>query len=580
MILMNLIERLEIIIKDNIKKQGYDDDVNLTVSNRPDLGDYQYNGAFKLAKVCHKSPIIIADDIVNSLKDNENFASVNNAGGFINFKLSDKCLISYINEVHNNFAINTYHLDTNETIFMDYGGANIAKELHTGHLRSPNIGEAIKRLGEAVGYKTISDVHLGDWGRPMGLIICEISKRMPSLPFFDKNHHGEYPSCPITLEELNEIYPYASAKAKEDEEYLEEAREFTNRLQKKEPGIYDLWKSFYKLSVDDIKKTYHLLGCTFDLWEGESDADPYIEPLLDYLIGGGYTKVSNGATVIDVKEESDNREIPPVMLVKTNGGVLYDSTELATMKERIEKHKFNKMFYLTDIRQELHFVEAFRAAYKTSIIPKEIPLEWFGFGTMNGPDGKPFKTRDGNIMSLKELIKLVQKETRKVIKDNIKEEDKDDLALTLAIAAIKYADLLPNRTSDYIFDPIKFSDINGKTGPYLLYSTVRMNSLIEKTKINPNKYYVINTGEEREIILNVINLKSVMEKSWNTRSLNEICEYLYKLTSSFNSFYSNHEVNSEKDLKIKEGYITLTKLVYDINKYLLNILAISVPDKI
>ena len=401
------------------------------------------------------------------------------------------------------------------------------------------------------------------------------------MVFFDPNYSGEYPSkCPITLEELNEIYPYASAKAKEDESYLEEAREFTNRLQRREKGIYDLWKTFYKLSVDDIKKIYTLLGATFDIWEGEYDADPYIEPLLDYLINNNYTEISNGATVINVKEDTDTREIPPVILIKSNGGVLYDTTELATLYSRIKRFKFNKMFYLTDIRQELHFIEAFRAAYKTNIIPKDISLEWFGFGTMNGPDGKPFKTRDGGVMSLNSLIDLVKNETKKVIKDNIKEENKESVALDLAIAAIKYGDLLPHRSTDYVFDPIKFSDINGKTGPYLLYNTVRMKSLINKCDIKPNRYIKISTVEERNIILNLLNLKNVMIKSFNERSLNDICEYLYKLTNSYNAFYSNVNVNNENDLESKESYITLTNLVYETNMYLLNILGIKVPDKL
>lgn len=579
---MNLIDFLENVFKEILDKLGYKDDVIINVSNRKELGDYQYNGAMKLASVYKKNPRDIAEEIVTFLNNTNYFKDVNIAGpGFINISLSDEILIKYVNDVSNDFKINTYHIDTDEVIFLDYGGANVAKELHAGHLRSPNIGEAIKRLSEAVGYKTISDVHLGDWGRPMGLILCELHKRYPDLVFFDPNYSGEYPSkCPITLEELNEIYPYASAKAKEDESYLEEAREFTNRLQRREKGIYDLWKTFYKLSVDDIKKVYTLLGATFDIWEGEYDADPYIKPLLDYLINNNYTEISNGATVINVKEDTDTREIPPVILIKSNGGVLYDTTELATLYSRIKRFKFNKMFYLTDIRQELHFIEAFRAAYKTNIIPKDISLEWFGFGTMNGPDGKPFKTRDGGVMSLNSLIDLVKNETKKVIKDNIKEENKESVALDLAIAAIKYGDLLPHRSTDYVFDPIKFSDINGKTGPYLLYNTVRMKSLINKCDIKPNRYIKISTVEERNIVLNLLNLKNVMIKSFNERSLNDICEYLYKLTNSYNAFYSNVNVNNENDLESKESYITLTNLVYETNMYLLNILGIKVPDKL
>jgi len=354
----------------------------------------------------------------------------------------------------------------------------------------------------------------------------------------------------------------------------------TTRLQNKEKGIYDLWKSFFKLSVDDIKDIYSKLNATFDLWEGEADADEYIPEMLSYLIDNDKTEMSDGARIIDVREDTDKKEMPPVILIKSDGGVLYDTTELATLYSRVKRFDVDSYFYLTDIRQELHFVQAFRAAKKTGLVPSDLDLEWFGFGTMNGTDGKPFKTRDGGVMNLRGLINLVKDECRKVIKDNIKEEDKDALAETLAIAAIKYADLLPNRSSDYIFDPVKFSDINGKTGPYLLYSTVRMSSLLSKADVDYSKYLTISTNEEREIIINLLNLRNVLEKSMKTRTINEICEYLYKLTSSFNAFYSNHEVLTEKDMQKKESYLALINLVLKTNKYLLNILAIDVPEKI
>jgi len=579
---MNLIKFLSIEIEKILNKLDYKDNVILNVSNRPELGDYQYNGCMKLAGIYKKRPDSIAKEIVEELNKTNFFSNINIAGpGFINLTIKDEVLINYINDVISDFNINTYKEENPKTIFLDYGGANVAKALHSGHLRSPNIGEAVKRLCEAVGHKTISDVHLGDWGRPMGLILLEIKKRMPDLVFFDPDFEGNYPSCPVSLDELNEIYPCASAKAKEDENYLNEAREMTVRLQNKEKGIYDLWKTFLTISIEDIKEVYDKLNATFDLWEGEKDADPYIPEMLDYLINNNHTEISNGATIIDVKEDTDKKEMPPVILIKSDGGVLYDSTELATLYSRVKRYELDSIIYFTDIRQELHFVQAFRAAYKTNLVNENIALEWYGFGTMNGPDGKPFKTRDGGVMTLRGLIDLVKNETRKIIKDNIKEEDKDDLAETLAISAIKYADLLPNRTTDYLFDPIKFSDINGKTGPYLLYSTVRMKSLLNKAEnINCNVYNMISTKEEREIILNILNLSNVIEKSYKSRTLNEICEYLYKLTNSYNAFYSNHEVLTETDILKKESYIALTKLVHDTNNYLLNILAITVPDKI
>lgn len=571
---MNLVLK----IKDIIRETGYDDNPDILISNRPDISDYQYNGAFKLAKEMHKSPNEIADLIVLKIKDNSLFKEVINVNGFINIVLSDNALVNYVNEVISDFDVNTYKIDTDDVIFLDYGGANVAKALHAGHLRSPNIGEALKRLCEAVGYKTISDIHYGDWGRPMGLIICEIKHRYPNLEYFNPNLDVYPEESPVSLEDLYEIYPIASMKAKDDESYLNEARDFTVRLQRKEKGIYDLYKAFTKLSIDDINDIYGKLNCTFDLFEGERDADDYISETLELV--RPFTSISDGATIIDVREDTDKKEIPPVILIKSDGGVLYDTTELATLYSRIKRFNASKYFYLTDVRQELHFVEAFRAAYKTGMVSKDISLEWFGFGTLNGPDGKPFKTRDGGVMPLRDLINIVKDECYKVIKDNIKEEEKDGLAEILAIAAIKYADLLPSRTSDYIFDPVKFSDINGKTGPYILYSTVRMKSLLNKSNFEYHKYNGISTKEERDIIINIIKLRSVIEKSFNTRSLNEICEYIYKLTSSFNSFYSNHEVLSENDNLVKESYLSLINLVYDINKYLLNILAITLPDKI
>lgn len=579
---MNLIKFLETNLQSIIKNIGYNDIVVLNVSNRPDLGDYQYNACMKLASIYKEKPIDIANKIVAELEKTSLFSNINIAGpGFINLTINDETLIKYVNDVINNFEINTYKENNKKTIFLDYGGANVAKSLHAGHLRSPNIGEALKRLCEAVGHKTISDVHLGDWGRPMGLVILEIQKRMPELPFFDPNFEGTYPECPVSIDELNEIYPTASAKAKENVEYLNEAREMTVRLQNKEKGIYDLFLSFLKISINDIKEIYDKLNATFDLWEGEKDADTYIPEMLKYLQNSNLTQISEGATIIDVKEDTDKKEMPPVILIKSDGGVLYDTTELATLYSRAKRFDINSIFYITDIRQELHFVQAFRAAKKTKLVDENIDLEWFGFGTMNGPDGKPFKTRDGGVMSLRELISLVKNETGKVIKDNIPENEKDALAEKLAIASIKYADLLPNRSSDYLFDPIKFSDINGKTGPYLLYSTVRMSSLLKKAEhIDDNKYHIISTKQERDIIINLLNLSSVIEKSYRTRTLNEICEYLYRLTNSYNAFYSNHEVLTEKDKIKKESFIALTKLVYETNKYLLNILAIDIPEKI
>lgn len=581
---MNLIDKIELIIKECLSSLGYNEEVKIEVCSRSDLADYQYNGVFALAKKYQIEPAELAKKIASLLNNNNIFKSVNSIGGFINLKISNLALASYLNEIIVNPEINIYKIEQEKFVLFDYGGANVAKELHVGHLRSPNIGEALKRLYQFIGYKTISDVHLGDWGRPMGLIIKEIKERMPDLIYFDEEYEGKYPlECPVTLEELNNIYPASSLKAKNDEAYLNEAREITTKLQNGHKGYLALWKSFYNLSVANIKEIYNKLNAHFELWEGESDADPYIKPMLEYLKTNKFTEISEGAEVITVKENSDTKEIPPLILIKSDGGLLYDSTELATLYSRVKRYDLAKMVYLTDLRQELHFIQTFRAAYKTKIVKPSTELIHLGFGTINGPDGKPFKTRDGNIMTLTAFIELIKKETIKLIKDNIPDSEKPQLAENLAIAAIKYADLLPNRTSDYIFDPVKFSDLNGKTGPYLLYNTVRMKSLLEKCKennLNPSKYLKIYNEEERNIILNIIKIKNIIKDSYESNSVSELADFVYKLINSFNAFYNAHEVLSEKDEQKKESYVTLINLVYEITKTLINILGLKIPDKI
>ena len=482
---MYLIEKLNKDIHDILLSLGYDVDVQVSVSNKPELGDYQYNGCMAVAGANHINPRELAEKIVSELSKNTSYTNINIAGpGFINISFSDEVLVNYMNEINTDFSKNIYNAG-NRTVFLDYGGANIAKELHVGHLRTANIGEALKRLLNSCGIKTISDVHLGDWGRPMGLVMLEIKKRMPDLPYFNENYTGEYPTeCPVTVEDLAHIYPMASKKAKEDENYLNEAKEIVLKLQKREPGIYALWKTIMNVSISDIKKMYDLLNANFDLWEGESDADDYVPELLEYLENNNYTQISEGAEVIFVNEPSDKREVPPFMVRNSAGALLYDTTELATIYSRVKRFKVDEIWYLTDFRQELHFVQAFRCAYKTKIVPESMKLVHIGVGTMNGPDGRPFKTRDGSVMSLKSLYELVYDECYKKIGENVREEERPELAKTVAVAAIKYADLLPNRASDYVFDPVKFSDTTGKTGPYLLYNTVRIKSIFSKAKEN------------------------------------------------------------------------------------------------
>jgi len=568
---------LEDKVRNALKTSGYDvSNVVVNESNRPDLGEYQYNGIMPLAKVYHKNPVEISKDVVSILEKDQFFKNVNIAGpGFINMTISDAALIEFTNE-------NEYSYPKNgKLIFLDYGGANVAKCLHVGHLRSANIGEALNRLCKFLGYSTISDTHLGDWGRPLGLVILELKKRNPDWVYFDESYTGEYPDVMITNEMLEEIYPKASEKAKEDEEYLKEAKIMTNKLQNGERGILSLWNKIMDVSKTDLKKIYDRLNTNFDYYKGESDAERYVPEMMEYLDNMGVVEVSEGAKVIKVSEETDKLEIPPMLLIKSDGGILYSTTELATIYDRMKNDKPDEIWYIVDKRQSLHFTQVFRAAHKSMIANNETKLIFAGFGTMNGKDGKPFKTRDGGVMRLNDLLSMVKNESLSRLNENIL-DNRLEIAEKIAMSAIKFADLLPNRESDYIFDIEKFCDLDGKTGPYILYSTIRMKSLLKKANemgINYNKISVLVNEFDRDVILNLNNLDSILNKAFNSKSLNDITEYLYKLTTSYNRFYTENIILKESDESKRESWLYLTKIVYEVNKILLDILAIEIPDK-
>ena len=571
-------------IKNILKELNYNvDEVTLNISSRPEFGDYQYNGVMNLAKEYHKNPREIAEEIVNRIKQDNIFKDINVAGpGFINITFSDKQLIDHANELNSNINLN-YENPSPKTIFFDYGGANVAKALHVGHLRSANIGEALKRLANAMGNKTIADTHLGDWGRPIGLVMTEIKHRMPELPYFDENYTDEYPTeSPVTNDDLMEIYPLASAKAKEDEEYMEEARVITSKFQQGDRGLMALWKHIMDVSKADIKRVYDRLNVTFETWEGESDCYKYIPEMIEYLEKKNYIEDSQGAKVIHVAEETDDHEVPPILLIKSNGAASYESTDLAGIWERMHLFNPDELWYLTDARQALHFEQVFRAAKKTNIVKEDTNLEFIPFGTMNGKDGKPFKTRDGGVMTLEALLDMAKVECEKKILPNITGTEREEVAENVAIAAVKYADLIPYRLTDYIFDPEKFSDIQGKTGPYLLYSAIRMKSLLSnatKEGITFNKVKKLTSNYDRDIIINLLSINSVINKSFNTRSLNEIAEYLYRITNTYNNFYSQNRILTEEDSDTRESWLMLTKIVLDNNLKLLDILGVKVPDR-
>lgn len=556
--------------------------VTLLESKRKDLGDYQLNDAMSLAKILHKNPMLIAEDMKKVLEESNYFSKVEIAAvGFLNVTLKDELLVDFVNDYYNSDSKDVDKL-VNKKIFLDYGGANIAKTLHVGHLRSANIGEALKRLTKRLGQEVICDVHFGDIGRQSGMVIYELRNRYPNLNYFKEEESDNWDELPITAKDLEEIYPVASTKAKEDENILEEVRLITKELEEGKPNYVALWDKIKKLSIEDIKGVYKKFNTDFDLWEGESDCYSYMMPMLEELRKDGYLKKSEGAEIIEIKEDTDKAPMPDLVVVKSNGATLYATRELATMVSRVKRFNPDEMWYLTDLRQGLYFEQVFRAAHKTKIVSDDTKLEFFGFGTMNGPDGKPFKTRDGGALSLKSLLKEVKEEVANHSHNLETEENKDEIIEQIAVAAIKYADLLSNRTTDYIFDPKKFVDVEGKTGPYLLYTTIRMKSLLKKAKENNldySKYTKISEEVEKELITLLLAKNKVLHKAYDTKELNVISDYLYQLTSTYSKFYEKCHVLTEKDKNIQENWLLLTKNVYDTNVELLTILGIEIPEK-
>lgn len=579
---MSIIKNVEEIIKQDIKKAGYEaDKVVLEISGRPDLGEYQINNAFNLGKQNHCNPREVADKIVIELEKEEIFTNINIAGaGFINISFTDNFYIKVLNELLENLDNN---IDKHEKkkIFMDYGGANIAKTLHVGHLRSADIGEALKRLTETLGYEVISDVHFGDIGRQSGMVIYEMMERFPNLVYFKEDYNGEDEELPIVKEDLQEIYPTASNKAKENENVMNKVREITIQIENGHKGYSTLWEKIKKLSIEDIKEIYERLNTTFDLYEGETDCYPYIPEVINILKEKNLIYESEGAMVVDVKEETDTEPMPPLVVLKGNGGTVYQTRELATLLSRVKRFNPNEIWYFTDNRQELYFKQVFRVAKKAGIVPESTKLKFFGFGTMNGTDGKPFKTRSGGVMNLVDLMEMVKEITAsKINTDLVSEEEKDATAEKISIAALKYADLLPYRSKDFIFDINKFADLDGKTGPYLLYSTVRMNSLLEKSNQDRSILKVTKlNGAEKETVKTLLELPVILNSSFESKSLNDIADYLYRITSTYNKFYSENHILTCLDQDLKQTWLSLTKLVYDVNILLLNILAIEVPKK-
>ena len=568
---------------------GYEEKFGkVTLSNRPDLCEFQCNGAMAAAKQYKKAPFMIADDVVGNLADYKVFSMKEMVKpGFINLKVSEEFLADYLKEMEKDEKLGADTAKEPKTIVIDYGGPNVAKPLHVGHLRSAIIGESIKRIGRFVGHKVIGDVHLGDWGLQMGLIITELKHRQPELVYFDDSYTGEYPAeAPFTISELEEIYPCASGKSKEDEAYRQEALEATHLLQQGKPGYMALWNHIMSVSVTDLKRNYANLNVSFDLWKKESDAQPYIPDMVEMMKEKGFAYEDQGALVVDVKEETDTKEIPPCMLLKSDGASLYTTTDLATIVERMKLFQPDEILYVVDKRQELHFIQVFRCARKTGLVKEDTRLSFLGFGTMNGKDGKPFKTREGGVMRLENLIADIDEEMFTKIVENIIVRDKDarDTAKIVGLAAIKYGDLSNQATKDYIFDVDRFTSFEGNTGPYILYTIVRIKSILNRYveaggNLEAGEILPASNGSEKNLMLQLSGFGSMIESAFEEKAPHKICAYIYEVSNAFNSFYHETKILSEENQAQKESYIRLLQLTKRVLETSIDLLGFEAPDK-
>lgn len=584
-----IIDVLQEEVKQAFEKAGYDGKyAKVTISNRPDLCQYQCNGALAMAKEYHKAPIQMAEQIVELLKQSDTFAAIAaQAPGFINMTVSGEFLAAYINEMR---AADKFGLEQpakKETIVIDYGGANVAKPLHVGHLRSAVIGESIKRTARYIGHKVVGDVHLGDWGLQIGLIITELKHRKPELVYFDNTYEGEYPTePPFTMSDLEEIYPYASGYSKEHEDYKEEAQEATAQLQAGRRGYLALWKHIIDVSVTDLRKIYTKLNVDFDLWKKESDAQPYIPDMVQGMKDGGYAHLDDGALVVDVKEETDTKEIPPCMILKSNGATLYNTTDLATIVERRKLFDPTRIIYVVDKRQSLYFEQVFRCAKKTKIIGDDVDLIFVGFGTMNGKDGKPFKTRDGGVLRLEHLLADVTAQVSDKMADrDMDDETRADVAAKVALAAIKYGDLSNQASKDYVFDLDRFTSFEGNTGPYIMYTIVRIKSLLAKVAQNAievdEQLPILPASDKSatDVMLPLSKWGEIVQAAYEEQAPHKICQFIYELSDAYNKFYHENKIVANEDAALRNSHICLSKLVVNVLETAVDLLGLEAPER-
>ena len=575
---------------DAFEAAGYDRELGrVTESNRPDLCEYQCNGAMAGAKKYHKAPLMIASDVVQKLSGSRVFSSVEAVKpGFLNLKLREEFLASYLAQMAGEEKFGLEIPEKPASIILDYGGPNVAKPLHVGHLRSAVIGEAVKRIARYHGENVIGDIHLGDWGLQMGLVITEVSKRQPDLCYFDASYEGEYPAeAPFTVSELEEIYPTASKNSKEDAAYYAEAMENTHRLQEGDRGLRALWNKIIEVSVADMKKNYANLNVDFDLWWGESTVHEAIPGMVASMKEKGIAYESNGALVVDVAEETDTKEIPPCIILKSDGAALYTTTDLATISERNRLYHPDQIIYITDKRQELHFQQVFRTARKCGLVPESTKLRHIGFGTMNGKDGKPFKTRDGGVMKLSTLISDINDEMRGKIASNpdIGPEEAEKTARQVALAALKYGDLSNQASKDYVFDIDRFTSFEGDTGPYILYTIVRIKSILSKYEAEGSKPVsgcaigLAGSKAEKDLQTDLAGFGAMMDSAFYEIAPHRVCAYIYKLSNDFNSFYHSTKILTEEDSARKEGWIALLSLTLSILTDCIGVLGFTAPER-
>lgn len=561
----------------------------VAVSNRPDLCEYQCNGAMAAAKEYKKAPIMIAEEVVAQLKDNAMFESLEAVKpGFLNLKLNNEFVASYISKMQEDTErLGCDKVENPKTIMIDYGGPNVAKPLHVGHLRSAIIGESIKRIGKFMGHNMIGDVHLGDWGLQMGLIITELKLRKPELCYFDENYEGEYPvEPPFTISELEEIYPTASGKSKEDAAYKEAAMQATYELQHGRRGYQALLSHILNVSVTDLKKNYANLNVSFELWKGESDAQPYIPDMVQKMKDDGYAYISDGALVVDVKEETDTKEIPPCMILKSDGASLYNTTDLATIVWRMKDYHPDKIIYVVDKRQELYFTQVFRCARKTHLVDDDTELQFLGFGTMNGKDGKPFKTREGGVMRLETLLSSINDEMYRKITENrtVEEAEAKATAKVVALSAVKYGDLSNQASKDYIFDIDRFTSFEGNTGPYILYTIVRIKSILNKYKeagkeAGTAAILPAHSESEKALMLELTRFNAMMENAYEETAPHKVCSYIYDLANALNHFYHETKIMAEEDEAVQASYVRLLTLTRRTLEVCIDVLGFSAPDR-